>query len=101
MSTNGPTRQSAGTPPPADGVETAAPETLPAFEEALGQLEETVAALESGELPLEAALAIFERGMRLAHVCQQVLDRAQLRVRHLLLAEEGELRAERFDEQAE
>lgn len=54
-----------------------------AFEEALGRLDETVAALESGQLPLDDALAIFEEGVRLARQCQELLDRAELRVQRL------------------
>jgi exodeoxyribonuclease VII small subunit len=61
-----------------------APATLPAFDETLGQLEATVAALEGGQLPLDEALAIFERGMRLAQTCQQVLDAAELRIQQLV-----------------
>lgn len=54
-----------------------------AFEEALGRLDETVAALESGQLPLNEALAIFEEGVRLARQCQELLDGAELRVQRL------------------
>ncbi|HNS40206.1 MAG TPA: exodeoxyribonuclease VII small subunit, partial [Promineifilum sp.] len=39
------------------------------FEEALQQLEETVAQLESGNLTLEASLSLFERGQWLAAYC--------------------------------
>lgn len=58
------------------------PEPL-AFEEALGQLDEAVAALESGQLPLEDALRIFEEGVRLTQRCQQALDNAELRIQRL------------------
>jgi exodeoxyribonuclease VII small subunit len=64
------------------------PSSVPAFDEALGQLEETVQALESGHLQLEEALALFEHGMRLAKICQEALDRADLRVRQLVAAED-------------
>jgi exodeoxyribonuclease VII small subunit len=60
------------------------PATLPAFDETLGQLEETVAALEGGQLALDEALALFERGMRLAQTCQRVLDAAELRIQQLV-----------------
>lgn len=58
------------------------PEPL-AFEEALGQLDEAVAALESGQLALEDALRIFEEGVRLTQRCQQALDNAELRIQRL------------------
>src|SRR5260370_5939589 len=54
-----------------------------AFEEALGRLDEAVAALESGQLPLEDALLLFEEGVRLTRRCQEMLDRAELRVQRL------------------
>ena len=75
------------------------PSSVPAFDEALGQLEETVQALESGHLQLEEALALFERGMRLAQVCQEALDRAELRVRQLVAADDeaGGLTVEPFE----
>lgn len=66
-----------------------------AFEEALGRLDETVAALESGQIPLDEALAIFEEGVRLARQCQEMLDRAELRVQRLRMMpdEEGGVEA--------
>ena len=67
----------------------AIPETLPTFEEALGQLDAAVEALEGGQLELNEAVAIFERGMRLAQVCQEALDRAELRVRVLMDSGDG------------
>jgi exodeoxyribonuclease VII small subunit len=59
------------------------------FEEALLELEQTVAQLESGNLTLDASLALFERGQRLANRCGQLLDRAQLRIEQL--TEDGEI----------
>jgi exodeoxyribonuclease VII small subunit len=59
------------------------------FEEALLELEQTVAQLESGALSLDASLLLFERGQRLAFHCGQLLDRAQLRIEQL--TEDGEI----------
>jgi exodeoxyribonuclease VII small subunit len=59
------------------------------FEEALLELEQTVAQLESGSLPLDESLALFERGQRLATYCGRLLDRAQLRIEQL--TEDGEI----------
>ncbi len=53
------------------------------FEEALVELEQTVAQLESGNLTLEASLLLFERGQLLAAHCGRLLDEAQLRVEQL------------------
>jgi exodeoxyribonuclease VII small subunit len=51
------------------------------YEQAYALLEETLAALESGELPLEQALQLYEQGAKLAAHCAALLDAAELRVR--------------------
>lgn len=60
-----------------------AAETEQSFETLLNELETIVTSLEDGRLPLEESLALYERGMRLAKVCQDRLDTAELRVRRL------------------
>jgi exodeoxyribonuclease VII small subunit len=57
------------------------------FEKALAELEKIVARMESGELPLEQALATHKRGVELARFCQQKLEEAQQQVKVL----EGEV----------
>ncbi len=59
------------------------------FEQALGDLEALVTAMESGEMSLEASLKAFEQGVRLTRDCQQALTEAEQKVQ-LLLSEEGE-----------
>ena len=58
--------------------------STPPFEQSLEQLEALVAELESGELPLNEALARFERGVRLTRECQNALSAAQQKVQILL-----------------
>jgi exodeoxyribonuclease VII small subunit len=53
------------------------------FEELFRRLEETVAKLEEGGLPLERSLALYEEGMLLARRCQEMLDGAEVRIRQL------------------
>jgi len=53
------------------------------FEQALAELENTVSALEAGDLTLEQSLALFERGQQLAQQCNQLLEQATLRVAQL------------------
>lgn len=53
---------------------------LARFEQSLQELEQLVATLESGELPLEQSLSAYERGVGLYRQCQQALEQAQLRV---------------------
>jgi exodeoxyribonuclease VII small subunit len=56
----------------------------PSFEVSIAELAEIVEKLEAGELPLEEALELFERGMKLAKASQRILDRAERRVEQLL-----------------
>ena len=55
------------------------------FEEAFAELETTVQRLEAGDLTLEEAIALYERGMRLAQRCTDTLDAAELQVQELAL----------------
>ncbi len=54
------------------------------FEQAYRELEDTVKKLEAGNLPLEQALALFERGQALAARCSELLDQAEIRLRRLV-----------------
>ena len=54
------------------------------FETALGEPEQIVNRLESGDLPLEEALSEFERGVQLARQGQSQLQKAEQRVQILL-----------------
>jgi len=51
------------------------------FEAAYARLETVLAQLEQGDLPLDASLALYEEGARLAKHCGTQLDEAELRVR--------------------
>ena len=53
------------------------------FEEAFSELEEVVNRLEVGGLPLEASLALLERGQALAAHCSELLDEAELKVKQI------------------
>ncbi|MGA8705541.1 MAG: exodeoxyribonuclease VII small subunit [Steroidobacteraceae bacterium] len=66
------------------------------FEQSLAQLESLVSQLESGDLPLDQALARFEQGVRLTRDCQSALSVAQQKVQ--LLLQRGEnITLEDFD----
>lgn len=56
----------------------------PDFEHALEELEGLVSRLESGELSLDESLEQFKRGVELTRHCQNILDKAQQTVEHLL-----------------
>ena len=59
-------------------------DAIPDFETALKELEKIVATLEKGELPLDAALKQFERGISLTRECQTALKQAELKVEQLM-----------------
>jgi len=68
-----------------------ASKTTPSFETALNDLETLVQQLESGKLPLAEALGAYEKGVKLAKQCQQLLDKAELKIQKLSdLAEPSE-----------
>lgn len=76
--------------------ETTEQQTPPAsFEASLEELEKVVKELESGELPLERALELFERGMALSESCRKQLEAAETRV-EILLQKAGKIQAEVF-----
>jgi exodeoxyribonuclease VII small subunit len=57
------------------------------FEELQRELDELVARLERGDVPLDEALALWERGEALYRACAERLDRAELRIEELRLGE--------------
>jgi exodeoxyribonuclease VII small subunit len=59
------------------------------FETLVARLEHVVERLESGELALEDALAVFEEGVGLARASTQRLDDAERRIERLLAVEDG------------
>ncbi len=50
------------------------------FEAGLAELESVVKQLESGDLPLEKALELFEKGVQLSETCRKQLEEAETRV---------------------
>ena len=56
----------------------------PSFEQALARLEEVVAELESGETPLENAIALVEEGQTLYRLCHEQLTLAEGKVEKLV-----------------
>ena len=57
--------------------------TEPTFEQAQRELEQIVERLEHGHAPLDEALALWERGEELYHVCAGRLDAAQAKIEEL------------------
>ena len=67
------------------------------FEDALQRLEEIVDRLETGELPLEDSLKVFEEGVALARRCSKYLEEAEKRIELLTKDEAGLLKTEPFE----
>jgi exodeoxyribonuclease VII small subunit len=76
----------------------AEPSQVPAFEQNLDALETVVKQLESGDLPLEQSLALFERGIALSDSCRKQIEEAETRV-EMLLKRGSQVRAEPMPEE--
>jgi exodeoxyribonuclease VII small subunit len=61
----------------------------PGYEEARAELIEVVRSLEAGGTTLEESLALWERGEKLASICQQWLDGARRRLDAAIGTDEG------------
>jgi exodeoxyribonuclease VII small subunit len=61
------------------------------FDEALVQLQKTVAELEQGGLALERSIELYELGVALHERCAGLLGQAELRVQRLLERAAGQL----------
>ena len=68
------------------------------FEAGLEQLEAIVKEMESGDLPLERALELFERGTKLSEACRKQLEEAETRI-EILTRRAGEMQPQPFPNQ--
>ncbi len=59
------------------------------FEQALARLEEIVARMDRGDMPLEQSLALFEEGTTLSGHCAELLKKAEQTVMRLTKNSEG------------
>jgi exodeoxyribonuclease VII small subunit len=78
------------------GLEYSREIALPKFEECLQRLEKIVQELETGDVPLEKSLTLFEEGMKLSGTCRKELEDAEGKV-EILLKQNGKLHAEAFE----
>ncbi|MDE2740465.1 MAG: exodeoxyribonuclease VII small subunit [Gemmatimonadetes bacterium] len=69
------------------------------FEDALAALEESVQRLEAGDLKLEEALEVFEKGVAASRACGQWLDQTRERVQVLTADAEGQFRLSFLDDE--
>lgn len=73
--------------------ETAADIAAMSFEDALRALEDVVRKLESGEVPLDDSITLYERGEALRKHCQARLDAAQARIEKIVAGSDGQAAA--------
>lgn len=68
------------------------------FEDALRALEDVVRRLESGDVPLDDSISLYERGEELRRHCQARLDAAQARIEKIVATPGGPIETRPFDE---
>lgn len=67
------------------------------FEESMQRLEQIVRAMERGDVALEESLKLFQEGTELVRSCNKLLDEAQLQVKKIMTAPDGNPVEEEFD----
>lgn len=72
-------------------------EEKPSFEQCLQRVQEVVALLESGNLPLSESLRLFEEGIGLVRSCQDHLQQAEHQVEMLIPTAGDQLVHKPFD----
>jgi exodeoxyribonuclease VII small subunit len=63
------------------------------FDQALAEFKQVVEKLETGNLPLEQSIALFELGVLLQRRCERMLSEAELRFQRLVESGGGKIRA--------
>ncbi len=67
--------------------------TTLSFEDAMGQLEKIVDALDSGDVSLEKSIDIYEHGAALQKHCEDKLKQAEMRVQKIVANSSGKATA--------
>jgi exodeoxyribonuclease VII small subunit len=65
------------------------------FESCLEELEQVVKELETGDLPLERSIELFEKGVGLSESCRKQVEDAETRI-ETLTRKDGKLQPEPF-----
>ena len=68
------------------------------FEELLQELGDTVRKLDNGQTPLDEAMELFEKGVKLTKECNKIIDTAEKKVSLLLKTSEGEITETKMEE---
>ncbi|MBU1356547.1 MAG: exodeoxyribonuclease VII small subunit [Candidatus Edwardsbacteria bacterium] len=67
------------------------------FEKALARIEQIVDQMESGEIELDQALALYQEGMELMARCQTTLEETQNKIKKITRDIQGRLKVEEHD----
>jgi len=67
------------------------------FEAALGELEQIVKTLETGQTKLEDSISQYERGVALKNHCEKKLREAQAKIEKITVSKDGQLGTEALD----
>jgi len=65
--------------------------TKKTFEESIGELETIVEALEKGDCPLDEAVKLFEKGVKISKECHKRLNDAEQKIKILTETDELEV----------
>ncbi len=63
----------------------------PTFEQAMAQLEQIVAQIESGQVSLEESIAKYEQGTKLVQTCRGMLEAAEQKIQLLTETQAGDV----------
>ena len=69
------------------------------FEASMARLEQSVRAMERGDVALEESLKLFQEGTELVRNCQKLLDDAQLQIKKIMTAPDGSRVEEEFQDE--
>ncbi len=71
-------------------------ESKKSFEDALAELEEIADKLENGTLGLDDSIKEFEKGIKIARLCQEKLEEAEKKIEILQKGEDGEVNSKKI-----
>lgn len=74
---------------------------MKSFENSMAELREIIDKLQSGNLPLEDSLKLFQEGTKLIAYSHKKLDEIQKKVKILIEENDGEITTEYFDAEEE
>lgn len=67
------------------------------FEKDLKRLEDIVAKMEEGDVPLDESMKLFEEGVKLSRLCSERLDKAEKKVEIITADKKGNITTKPFE----